>query len=75
MEFGVIGGDRRQAELAALVVADGNDVCTYGLERWRAVGATSLERAIAAGVILLPLPLCKGDGVLNCEDAPMPKGS
>jgi len=72
MEFGVIGGDRRQAELAALLAADGREVCTYGLERWKAVGATDLDRAVAAKVILLPLPLCRGDGVLNCEEEPLP---
>ncbi|MBR5472274.1 MAG: dipicolinate synthase [Oscillibacter sp.] len=72
MVFGVIGGDRRQAELAALLVADGKEVCTYGLERWKAVGAADLEQVAASDVILLPLPLCRGDGVLNCEEAPMP---
>ena len=72
MVFGVIGGDRRQAELAALLAADGKEVCTYGLGRWKAVGAAGLEQAAASDVILLPLPLCRGDGVLNCEEAPMP---
>lgn len=72
MVFGVIGGDRRQAELAALLEADGKEVCTYGLERWKAVVGTSLDRAVASEVILLPLPLCRGDGVLNCEEAPLP---
>ena len=72
MVFGVIGGDRRQAELAALLAADGKEVCTYGLGHWKAVGGTSLDRAADSEVILLPLPLCRGDGVLNCEEAPMP---
>ena len=27
--FGVIGGDRRQAELARLLEEDGRTVCTY----------------------------------------------
>ena len=69
--FGVIGGDRRQAELARLLEADGHQVCSYGLDAWRTDNGT-LERAASAEVIVLPLPLCKGDGVLNCQDAPVP---
>ncbi|MCI9120678.1 MAG: dipicolinate synthase [Oscillibacter sp.] len=70
--FGVLGGDRRQAELARLLAEDGNTVCTYGLERWKSGGTDSLERAAAADVVLLPLPLCRGDGVLNCEEGAVP---
>jgi len=69
--FGVIGGDRRQAELARLLEADFCHVCTYGLRCWKAPGAEGLERAVQADVIVLPLPLCRGDGVLNCAEAPM----
>ena len=70
--FGVIGGDRRQAELARLLAADGCTVCTYGLNGWKPGGEGALEQAAAAEVVILPLPLCRGDGVLNCEEAPMP---
>lgn len=70
--FGLIGGDRRQAELAKLLTADGNTVFTYGLDRWKPAGESSLERAAEAPVVILPLPLCRGEGVLNCEDVPMP---
>ena len=42
--FGVIGGDRRQAELARLLAEEG-----------------------AADVVILPLPLCREDGILNSE--------
>lgn len=70
--FGVIGGDRRQAELARLLSADGHRVRTYGLERWKGVGADTLDHAAAADVVILPLPLCKGDGVLNCEEGAVP---
>lgn len=70
--FGVIGGDRRQAELARLLAADGNTVLTYGLERWKPGGVVSLDQAAMADVVILPLPLCKGDGVLNCEEGPVP---
>lgn len=70
--FGVIGGDRRQAELARLLAADGNMVCTYGLDRWKPGGEGSLDHAALADTVILPLPLCKGDGVLNCEEGPVP---
>lgn len=70
--FGVIGGDRRQAELARLLAADGNTVYTYGLDAWKPVGSGLLDRAASADVVILPLPLCKGDGVLNCEEGPVP---
>ena len=69
--FGVIGGDRRQAELARLLEADFCTVCTYGLRCWKAPGAESLERVVQAEIIVLPLPLCRGEGVLNCAEAPM----
>lgn len=69
MNFGLIGGDRRQAELASLLAAEGKEVCTYGLEPWNAVGTTDLSRAAAADVVILPLPLCRDNGVLNCEMA------
>lgn len=70
--FGLIGGDRRQAELSRLLAADGNTVYTYGLDAWKPVGASDLDRAAGADVVVLPLPLCRGDGVLNCEEGPMP---
>ena len=70
--FGVIGGDRRQAELARLIAQDGTPVLTYGLECWKPVGATTLAQAVTTDVVILPLPLCKGEGVLNCEEDPVP---
>ena len=70
--FGVIGGDRRQAELAGLLEADGCTVRTYGLGTWRSGDETSLRQAAACDVVILPLPLCQGDGVLNCRESPVP---
>lgn len=70
--FGVIGGDRRQAELSRLLAGEGHCVRTYGLDRWKPVGADTLDHAAAADVVILPLPLCKGDGVLNCEEGAVP---
>lgn len=69
--FGVIGGDRRQLELARLLEADGHTVRTYGLEG-RRNSEGGLPRTAAAEVVILPLPLCKGEGVLNCQEAPVP---
>ena len=70
--FGVIGDDRRQAELARLLAEDGYTVWTYGMETQ---GETeTLEQAAAADVVILPLPLCRGEGILNCEKAPLPTG-
>ena len=65
--FGVIGGDRRQEALASLLRAEGRMVWTYG------VGEESgtLEQAAAADVVLLPLPLCREEGVVNCAGAPL----
>lgn len=70
--FGLIGGDRRQAELSRLLAEDGHTVYTYGLDAWKPVGASPLERAAGADVVILPLPLCRGDGVLNCGEGPVP---
>ena len=70
--FGIIGGDRRQAELARLLAADGNTVYTYGLARWKPGGEGTLRRAADADVVILPLPLCKEDSMLNCESSLLP---
>lgn len=70
--FGVIGGDRRQAELARLLAQDGHTVTTYGLPGWKPGGEGTLAQAASAEVVILPLPLCRGNGVLNCEEGPVP---
>ncbi len=69
--FGVIGGDRRQAELARLLEADGHPVVTYGLGRWAAERETALECAATTDVVILPLPLCREGDLLNCEGEPL----
>ena len=68
----VIGGDRRQAELARLLAAEGYEVCTCGLEQWKPETPVSLETAAQAEAVILPLPLCRGEGVLNCAEQPLP---
>ena len=66
--FGVIGGDRRQAALAALLAEEGRTVWTCGLPGC----PEAPDHAVAADVILLPLPLCREEGMLNCETASLP---
>ena len=60
MLFGVIGGDRRQAELLALLRKDGYPAAAYGV-----AGETDWEAAASAEVVLLPLPLCREGDTLN----------
>lgn len=70
--IGVIGGDRRQAELGKLLSQDGHTIRTYGLDRWAPVGPGPLEEALAAEAVILPLPLCREPGILNCEVSALP---
>ena len=70
--FGLIGGDQRQAGLARLLAADGHTVRTYGLDRWKPGSEAGLDQVTASDIVILPLPLCKGNGVLNCEEGPVP---
>ena len=66
--FGVIGGDRRQAELARLLAEEGRTVWTSGV-----AGCPDLPaQAAAADVVILPLPLCREDGILNSETEDLP---
>ena len=70
--IGIIGGDRRQAELAGLLAQDGHPVRTYGLEEWLPESGCALEQAAAAEVVILPLPLCREEGILNCSRRTVP---
>ena len=75
--FGVIGGDRRQAELVRLLEADGHTVLTYGVGGTGPTDAEALERAASAEVVVLPLPLCREMGLrqlrrnLPCHRGPV----
>ena len=62
MLFGVIGGDRRQAELLKLLRQDGYQAAAYGT-----AGETDWERAVSAEVVLLPLPLCREGDTINID--------
>ena len=61
--FGVVGGDRRQKELAGLLRRDGHEVFTYGLGE-----GTPITPALEADVVILPLPLEGTEGGLNCRE-------
>lgn len=69
--FGVIGGDQRQAELAALLAKEGRTVWTWGLPGC----PEASDHAASADVVVLPLPLCREEGMLNCETADLPTGA
>lgn len=66
--FGVIGGDRRQVELVRLLAEEGRTVWSCGLANC----PDAAEHAMSADVVILPLPLCREEGMLNCETASWP---
>lgn len=59
--FSILGGDMRQVHLARLLLEDGRDVVTWGLEKGGAPRAVSLDRALKGDVVLLPLPVGRGE--------------
>lgn len=65
----VVGGDLRQVELARLLSEDGHWVQTYAMEHRPSPGPLSgsdnLQGIDAADCVILPLPLCAEDGILN----------
>ena len=70
--FGVIGGDRRQAELARMLAQDGHVVTTYGLDSGENVLKGRLEQALKADVVILPLHLYQpGRIVCGTEEIPI----
>ncbi len=56
----VLGGDLRQVWLARLLLEDGFDVVTWGLEQGGAPNAVPLSQALEARLLILPLPVCRG---------------
>ena len=66
----VLGGDRRIALLARLLAQDGYPVRTWGLGAFGAEDA-SLEEAVCAERIVLPVPLSRGKN-LNCTASALP---
>lgn len=59
--FAVLGGDQRQIHLAQLMHSDGWDTVTWGLEKGGAPFSVPLDHALDADIIVLPLPVCRGD--------------
>jgi len=60
----VIGGDLRQIHLARLLLEDGRDVVTWGLEHGGGPCAVPMPEALERDVLIFPLPVCRG-GQLN----------
>ena len=60
----VLGGDMRQVCLARLLLEDGLDVVSWGLEQGDGPNPAPLNQALEAGLVLLPLPVCRA-GTLN----------
>ena len=57
----VLGGDMRQVCLARLLLEDGKEVMTWGLEQGGAPRSVPLDQALEGNILLLPLPVCRGD--------------
>ena len=55
----VLGGDRRQVYLTQLLLDDGVQVVSWGLEKGDAPNPAPLDRALAAEVLIFPLPVCR----------------
>lgn len=73
LKFGVIGGDQRQVELVRLLREDGYETVASGLGFWMEE-ETPLEKTAAADAVILPLPLCREAGYLNCRGERLPVG-
>lgn len=71
-QFGIIGGDRRQVELARMLVHDGYVVTTYGLDCDKSVQQERLDQVLRADVVILPLPLCAKPGKVICGAEELP---
>ena len=70
----VTGGDLRQATLAELLARDGHSVHTWAMERAEEREELSnlrREDSLAgmeeADLVILPLPVLNGDGMLNAQ--------
>lgn len=60
----ILGGDLRQVHLTRLLLNDGWDAVTWGLEQGGAPGPVPLDQALERDVLLLPMPVCRG-GMLH----------
>lgn len=60
-KIAVLGGDLRQVCLAQLLSEDGWEVMTWGLDKAVAPCSVSLSQALEAEIVVLPLPVCRGE--------------
>ena len=60
----VLGGDLRQVHLARMLLEDGHNVVTWGLDQSGAPNCVPLNTALERDLLILPLPVCRG-GRLN----------
>lgn len=69
MKFAVIGGDMRFVKLCEMLISDGNEVKTFALEKQNIDNvehcANAREAAGDADCVILPVPVCAREGVLN----------
>lgn len=57
MQFGLLGGDLRQLKLADWLSAGGHQTAVWGLEQEASPHHTSLDAALSADCVILPLPV------------------
>ena len=60
----VIGGDLRQVYLTQMLLDEGQDVVTWGLEKGGGQRPVPLHMALEADILVLPLPVCRA-GSMN----------
>ena len=60
----ILGGDLRQVYLAKMLLEDGNNVVTWGLDQGSAPENVPLNAALERDILILPLPVFR-DGRLN----------
>ena len=67
--FTLMGGDARQAHLADLLTKEGYQVKTWGVPDYT---ECELEEAGKSRYVILPLPLSREAGMLNCKNGFLP---
>ena len=60
----ILGGDLRQVYLARLLLEDGWNVMTWGLEKGGGINGVPLDQALGGELVLLPMPVCR-NGMLH----------
>ena len=60
----ILGGDLRQVYLARMLLEDGKNVATWGLEQGGGINGVPLDQALEGELLLLPMPVCR-NGMLH----------